>query len=398
MSHCRVCSSPLQEFFDFGEQPLSAAFTEPGDRREQFRFRLAVGACPDCSMVQLMEDVPRSRAVHEGYPYHSSQSRVMRAHFEETARGFLARELTGDDPFMVEIGCNDGVTLATVAGAGVRQLAFEPSGQGGTRVHRAFFDAVSAREVRESEGPADVVYAANTVCDVPDVAELFAGADALLAPDGVLVFEDPYFGEIIERTSFDQIYDEHVFFFTAHSVRAMAERFGFELVGVERLPVHGGQIRYTLARAGRRRPAGAVAELLAEEVASGLLEAATRERFAAAVGAIREDLPALLRKLAEEGHRVVAYGATAKSSTVTNFCGLGPELVPFICDSTPAKHGKLAPGSGIPVRPSAAFSDPYPEYALLFAWNHAEEIMAKEEEFRARGGKWILYVPEVRVV
>ncbi|MFD5321300.1 class I SAM-dependent methyltransferase [Streptomyces sp. NPDC127098] len=398
MSRCRVCSAAVREFLDFGRQPLSSAFRSPGETAEEFRFRLAVGVCESCTMVQLLEEVPQARRAHQGYPYHSSGSVVMREHFERTARRLLSTELSGDDPLFVEIGCNDGAVLDTVAAAGVRQLAFEPSGEAAGRVHRAFFDAASAREVRAAEGPADVVYAANTLCDVADIAAVLQGAEALLAPDGVLVFEDPYLGEIIERTSFDQIYDEHFYYFTARSVLAMARRSGFDLVDVERLPVHGGQIRYTLARAGRRPPTAAVAGLLAEEEARRLTAPETLDGFAATVGTIRTDLVKLLGRLTEKGHRLVGYGATAKSSTVLNYCGIGPELVPVVCDSTPSKQGRLTPGAGIPVVPPAAFSAPYPDYAVLFAWNHAEEIMAKERAFREAGGRWILYVPDVHIV
>ncbi|NJP64824.1 class I SAM-dependent methyltransferase [Streptomyces sp. ventii] len=397
-----MCKDVVHEFFDFGRHPLSQAFLSAEDAAvpgREYRYRLAIGVCESCRMVQLLEEIPRERKFHRGYPYHSSGSTVMHRHFTEIGRRFLGTELSGDDPLLVEIGSNDGVTLRTVAEAGVRQLGFEPTGTGGAgRMHRAFFDAGSAREVRAAEGPADVIYSANTVCDIADIAEVFAGADALLTADGVLVFEDPYWGEIIERTSFDQIYDEHFYFFTASSVATTAARFGFELVDVERLPVHGGQLRYWLARSGRRAPAPAVAEVLAEEEARGLTSAETLKSFAATLLGIGDDLVALLRKLSAEGHSIVGYGATAKSSTVLNYCGIGPDLLPFICDTTPAKHGTVTPGSHIPVREAAAFRSPYPDYALLLAWNHAEEIQANEEEFRAAGGKWILYVPEVRIV
>ncbi|GAA3475635.1 class I SAM-dependent methyltransferase [Streptomyces yanii] len=398
MSRCRVCSAAVHEFLDFGRQPLSSAFRSPGETEKEFRFRLAVGICGSCTMVQLLEEVPQGRRAHKGYPYHSSGSTVMHEHFERTARRFLSAELTAADPFFVEIGYNDGVVLDTVRDAGVRQLAFEPSGEGAGRVHCSFFDTASAQEVRTAEGPADIIYAANTLCDVADIATVLEGADILLAPDGVLVFEDPYFGEIIERTSFDQIYDEHFYYFTARSVRAMARRSGFDLVDVERLPVHGGQIRYSLARTGRRGPTAAVTELLAEEESRGLTEPETLNGFTATVATIRTELVELLRRLTREGHRVVGYGATAKSSTVLNYCGIGPDLVPLVCDSTPSKQGRLTPGTHIPVHPPQAFSDPYPDYALLFAWNHAEEVMAKEQAFREAGGRWILYVPDVHIV
>ncbi|MEU8265874.1 class I SAM-dependent methyltransferase [Sphaerisporangium sp. NPDC049002] len=402
---CRVCSGRLSEFADFGPQPISDAFVEPGDTREEFSFRLAVGICQTCTMVQLLEEVPRERMFHEAYPYLSSGSAVMREHFEALAKTLLATELAGPDPFVVELGCNDGTMLRSIADAGVRHLGVEPSGgvadlaaAKGVRVRKEFFEEATARRIRDTDGPADVVYAANTLCHIPYMESILSGVDALLRPDGVFVFEDPYLADILERASFDQIYDEHFYFFTAGSVQRMAQRSGFELVDVERLPVHGGEVRYTLARRGARRPGPAVAELLAAEGSAGITDPATLRRFTARVEHIRDALVELLTGLRDEGATVAGYGATAKSATVLNYCGIGPELVPFVCDTTPAKQGRLTPGSRIPVRSPEAFSGPYPDYALLFAWNHAEEIMAKERAFRESGGRWILYVPEVHVV
>jgi methylation protein EvaC len=405
MVQCRVCGGAVSEFLDFGRQPLSDAFRWPGETASEFFFRLAVVVCASCTMVQLLEEVPRERMFHQDYPYQSSGSAVMSKHFTQTARRLLETELTGNDPFIVEIGCNDGVMLETVSTAGVRHLGIEPAGgvaelarAKGIRVRTEFFEERSAAAVRAVNGPADVIYAANTICHIPYLESIFRGVDALLAPNGVFVFEDPYLGEIVRRTSFDQIYDEHFYFFTARSVRTTAQRFGFELVDVEPLPVHGGELRYTLARSGARHPAPAVADILARELEQGLAERSTLDGFAQAVRRTRSDLLALLQRLREEGKRVVGYGATAKSATVMNYCGIGPDLVSFVCDSTPAKQGRLTPGSHVPIRPPEAFADLYPDYALLFAWNHAEEIMAKEREFREAGGRWIRYVPEVSIV
>ncbi|MDI6105178.1 class I SAM-dependent methyltransferase [Actinoplanes sp. NEAU-A12] len=405
-SECRVCAGVVREFFDFGRQPLSDVFLAPeADHSDEFFFRLATGLCESCSMVQLMEEVPRDRMFNAEYPYQSSGSAYMRTHFEQLAKRFHGAELTGENPFIVEVGCNDGVMLKALAEAGVRHLGVEPSASvadlaaaKGIRVRKSFFEEATARDILAAEGHADVIYAANTLCHIPYIGSILSGVSALLAPTGVFVFEDPYLLDIVQRTSFDQIYDEHFFFFTARSVQAMAARHGLELVDVERLAVHGGEVRYTLAHAGARQPTPAVADLLAEEAAAKLGELATLEAFGADVLKIREDLTTLLRKLKAEGKRVVGYGATAKSATVTNFCGIGPDLVEFICDTTPPKQGKLTPGMHIPVREAAAFSDPYPDYALLFAWNHADEIMANEQAFSAAGGTWIRYVPNVHTV
>jgi methylation protein EvaC len=405
MSACRICAGPLRQFIDLGRQPLSDAFLAPERVGDEFFFPLAAAVCTSCTMVQLVDEVPREMMFHAGYPYYSSGSAVMRAHFETTARDFLAGPAAAPDSFVVELGCNDGAMLHVVAEAGRRHLGVEPSGAvadvaaaRGVRVCKEFFDQTLAAGIRAQDGPADVIFAANTICHIPYLDSVLQGVATLLSQTGRFVFEDPYLGDILAGTAFDQIYDEHFYFFTARSVAAVAERHGLTLVDVERLPVHGGEVRYTLMRQGVRKPSTALTDLLAEEAETRLADPATLDGFAGRVRRIREDLVDLLTRLRAEGKRVVGYGATAKSATVTNYCGIGPELVPYVCDTTPAKQGRLTPGAHIPVRPPAAFADPYPDYALLFAWNHAAEIMANEREFRRAGGRWILYVPDVHVV
>ncbi|MEW2396002.1 class I SAM-dependent methyltransferase [Streptomyces sp. NPDC046862] len=405
MTACRICQGSVHQFFDFGSQPLSDGFLRPENTEGEFFYRLAVGVCRSCTMVQLLDEVPRERMFRADYPYHSSMSVKMREHFTRTAHHLLDTECRDGDPLVVEIGCNDGVMLGTVAARGVRHLGVDPSrdvaevAKGkGVRVRVDFFEESLAREIAAAEGPAQVIYAANTMCHIPYLDSVFQGVDALLAPNGVFVFEDPYLGDVVERTSFDQIYDEHFYLFSATSVRAAARRYGFDLVEVEHLPVHGGEVRYTLARQAARTPSKQVEALVQEEERQRIAEISTLEQFATQVKRNVEELASLLRRLREEGARVAAYGATAKSATVTNYGGFGPDLIPAVYDSTPAKQGLLTPGAHIPVRPLEEFSQPYPEYAVLFAWNHAQEIIEKERAFREQGGKWILYVPELHIL
>ncbi|MDQ8706184.1 class I SAM-dependent methyltransferase [Streptomyces sp. LHD-70] len=405
VADCRICGGTVEEFFDFGRQPVSDSFVTPETAGQEFYFRLAVGICGSCTMVQLLEEVPREHMFHEDYPYRSAMSSMMNRHFEEYAGQLLRTELTGPDPFIVEIGSNDGTMLKTLASAGVRHLGVDPSAQvadlaraAGVRSRTAFFEESTAREIAAADGPADVIFSANTTSHIPYLGSVFRGVDALLAPRGVLVLEDRHLGAIMEQNSFDQIYDEHFYLFSATSVSALARLHGFALVDVEPLAVHGGSMRYTIARAGSRTPSPAVEALQDRERAQGLTDPETYQKFGDHVRRGCAELMELLERLRAEGRTVVGYGATAKSATVINYCGIGPDLLPFICDSTPAKQGRLTPGRHIPVRPPSAFSDPYPDYAVLFAWNHAEEIMAKEQEFRDAGGRWILYVPDVHVV
>ncbi|WP_026413623.1 class I SAM-dependent methyltransferase [Actinomadura oligospora] len=401
---CRVCGGAVREFIDLGRQPSANAFLLPSEVDGEFFFRLAAGACERCSMVQLLEEVPQTVRYHEGYRYRASGSAGHRRHFEGNARRFLRDELTGPDAFIVEIGCNDGVMLSTVADAGVRHLGVEPSANvaeearaKGVSVREDFFDETTAAEIRAEHGPARVVFGANTICHIAHIDSVLRGVDGLLGPGGVFVFEEPYLGTVLEQGAFDQIYDEHVFYFSVTSVREMARRFGLDLVDAERIPLHGGEIRYTLARIGERPVRPAVGRLIEEERARGLSSPEALRRFGDNVRRVRDDLTTLLRKLRDDGKRVVGYGAPGKATTVTNLCGIDTDLVPFVCDSTPDKQGRLVPGSHLPVRPPEDFARPYPDYALLFAWNHAEEIMAKEEDFRRAGGKWIRYVPTVTV-
>ena len=236
------------------------------------------------------------------------------------------------------------------------------------------------------------------MCHIPDLPGVAAGVKRLLKPDGVFMFEDPYLGDMIAKTSYDQIYDEHVFIFSANSVMRAFAPHGLELIDVIPQITHGGSMRYVLAPKGSRPVSPRVGEQLAKERAQGLDRAETYRQFKKNCEQSRKLLMQLLEDLRKQGKRVVGYGATSKSTTVTNYCGITPDHVEFISDTTPIKQGKLSPGVHIPVKPYAEFERKYPDFALLFAWNHASEIREKEQKFVAAGGRWIVYVPEVKIV
>ncbi|AMT72737.1 class I SAM-dependent methyltransferase [Mycobacteroides immunogenum] len=404
---CRICGGDLHKVFDLGRQPVSNAFVRLEDADKVPFFRLAVGACTSCTMVQQLETVPPDAMYRADYPYRASGSLLMRKHFEDVANHIIDTCPGGRDGFVVEIGSNDGVMLTTLAKAGMRHLGVDPAAGAddvarshGVNVRTDFFNAETAAEIYAEKGHANLIFSANTFSHISYLDSIFKGVDTLLAPDGLFVFEDRSLADILRHNYFDQIYDEHIYLFSVSSVKAMAAHFGFELVDAEHLPYHGGSIRYTVARRGTRQPTAGVAALLAQEKADGLAENEETAfvRFANDVDRIKNDLVALLRDIHSRGRRVVGYGATSRSATVLNYCGIGTDLLPLLCDSTPEKQGRVTPGSKIPVCSPAAFSDPYPDYALLFAWNHAEEIMAKERQFQESGGQWIVYVPEVHLV
>lgn len=405
MSQCLICSSTVEPFLCFGRMPIANGFLTAEQFPREYFFELKVGFCPRCTMVQLVEQVERERMFHEEYAFFSSTSVRMGKHFAQFAGDVMATRLAGPDPFVVEIGSNDGIMLQHFARAGIRHLGIEPSAnvaraarERGVHTVCAFFDESLARRIVAEHGCADAFMGANVMCHLPYLHSVAEGIRTLLKPDGVLVFEDPYLGDIIEKTAYDQIYDEHAFYFSAGSIGSLFAQHGLEVVDLIPQNVHGGSMRYVLARAGSRAVSRAVAARRAQEEKLGLGRRETYVAFRRNVERSRDELMALLRELKRNGKRVAGYAATSKSTTVINYCGITPDLVEYISDTTPIKQGKFSPGAHIPIRPYEEFRARYPDYALLFGWNHAEEIMAKEREFTARGGKWIVYVPEVKVL
>ncbi|MDI9571156.1 MAG: class I SAM-dependent methyltransferase [Pseudomonadota bacterium] len=404
MKPCLICSQDVEPFISFGRMPIANGFLEAGDFADEYFFELRAGFCERCRMVQLTELVDRERMFHDNYPFFSSTSTRMAIHFESFAHEVISRRIGGDDPFVVEIGSNDGIMLRHFASAGIRHLGIEPSANvaaaaqaKGIRTVCRFFDAELAREIVAEHGQADAFLGANVMCHIPYLHSVLEGIEILLKPSGHVLFEDPYLADIIAKTAYDQIYDEHAFYFSLASVQYLFSRHGMEVVDIQPQNVHGGSMRYVIARRGVHPVSAAVRFLADKEKAQGLDRRVTFNDFRVRVERSRDELLSLLRKIKKEGKSVAGYAATSKSTTVLNYCGITPELLPYICDTTPLKQGRFSPGMHIPIRPYEEFKNRFPDYALLFGWNHAEEIMAKEEAFVAGGGKWILYVPEVHI-
>ena len=404
-TRCLICQAGIEPFMSFGRMPIANGFLTPEQFAGEYFFELKVGCCPRCGMVQLTELVDRDKMFHDRYAFFSSTSTRMAAHFKALAERVMAGYLPSPDPLVVEIGSNDGITLQHFAAAGIRHLGVEPSANvaeaaraRGVTTLGEFFDEALARRIIAEHGQADVFLGANVMCHIPSLHSVAEGIRMLLKPRGVLIFEDPYLGDIVEQTSYDQIYDEHAFYFSVGSVNRVFQSHGLEVVDVSPQPVHGGSMRYVIAHQGARAISPAVRTQQAKEDALGLQRPETYARLRRHIERSRETLRELLEDVKRQGERVVGYGATSKSTTVTNYCGLTPELVEFISDTTPIKQGTYSPGAHIPVRPYEAFTARYPDYALLFAWNHGEEILAKEQGFQRAGGRWIVYVPAVRVV
>lgn len=405
MSECLICCSSITPFMSFGRMPIANGFLKEKEFAQEYFFELRAGFCEKCTMVQLLEQPDREKMFHENYAFFSSTSVRMAEHFRGFADFIKQNHLKNPDPFVVEMGSNDGIMLKNFAAAGIRHLGIEPSanvadvarGKGINTISK-FFDEALAKEIEAKYGQADVFLGANVICHIPYLHSIAEGIRILLKPKGVLAFEDPYLGDILEKTSYDQIYDEHAFYFSVTSVSYLFGEHGLEVFDVQPQNVHGGSMRYLIGHKGAHKISETVVAQKAEEEVMGLHKPETYNRLRKNIEHSRDELMVILNDFNLHGKRVVGYAATSKSTTVTNYCGITPDLLEFISDTTPIKQGKFSPGAHIPVKPYEVFMAQYPDYALLFGWNHAEEIMAKEQAFRESGGRWIVYVPKVAIL
>ena len=405
MDKCLICDSEYSPFVDFGLMPIANAFATKEQIKNEYTFPMKVGFCGNCNMVQLVEQPEREKMFHENYAFFSSTSNYMKEHFKLFANSVSELQDLNEDSFVVEVGCNDGILLENFIIDNIPCLGIEPSKnvaqvamEKGIEVITHFFDRPLAENILQSYQKADVILSANVMCHIPYMHSIYDGVKTLLKEDGVFMFEDPYLGEIIEKTSFDQIYDEHVFLFSALSVKYLANMHDLELVNVEPQITHGGSMRYTIAHKGIKKVSQNVVKLIDQEKRLGLDKKQSYLGFTDNINKIKNDLINLLTKLKNDGKRVVAYGATSKSTTVTNYFGITPDLVECIYDTTPIKQNKLSPGAHIPVLPYDQFRQSDPDYVLLFAWNHATEIMKKESDYMANNRHWITYIPNVKVI
>ena len=365
----------------------------------EYFFDMEIAFCSNCCMVQLIEQPERTRMFHENYAFYSSSSKHMALHFEKFSQDVIERY---NPSFVIEIGSNDGITLKHFAKLGIRHLGIEPSinvadmaRKSGVNTTCCFFDDLVADEILKIHGQADVILASNVMAHIQSIHSVMDGVQKLLKPNGVLIFEDPYMGDILKNTSYDQIYDEHAFYFSLNSVLYLVRQHGMDIIDAQHQDTHGGSMRYTIAHQGKYVKTQRVTDGLFKEYVMGMENPFTYDKFRLDVALSRRDFIELLAKVKLEGGNIVGYAATAKSATITNFCGLTSDVIDYICDTTPIKQGKFSPGAHIPIKPYEEFLNNYPTHALLFAWNHTREIMEKETGYK---GKWIVYVPEVKVL
>jgi SAM-dependent methyltransferase len=388
------------KFLELGKQPIANRFLHANELESEFFYTLDVVFDVDTCLVTHLTYVDPPMMFNENYTYRGSMSTTMRDHFTITSEYFKQKY---NPKTVLEIGSNDGVFIknwssqSTYAVEPCANFANETNNMG-YKTYPEFWTSDLSERIKNEIGKMDLIFAANCICHIPDLDQTFAAVYNLLSDDGVFIFEDPSLAQMINTNSYDQIYDEHPHIFSVIALKNLLERNGLTIVRVDNLNVHGGSNRiYAKKSMYCTDIDSSVYHNIEFEMILGLDKIDTFHKFARKVEQSKLELVELLNSCKRLGKKVISYGATSKSTTVFNYCGINSSLIDYVIDTTPEKIGKLTPGSHIPIRSSSGIESDV-DVAYLGAWNFATEIMNKEKDYISRGGKFITHVPIVKFI
>ena len=395
---CKLTNKTIKPFMSFGKMPLANGFLNKNEFQKEFFYEMEVGFSEDISLFQLNQHPKPEKMFNEKYPFYTGSSNFMKKHFNTYAE-WIKSNFFKSNFKLIEIGSNDGTFLSNFKNSETEYIGFEPSKnvadvaiKNNIKTQNSFFNLNNINDLKKFVGKTDVICASNVICHIPDLKELILTIDKLLDKKGLFIFEEPYLGSMFEKTSYDQIYDEHIYMFSINSITKIFKMYNFDLIDVLEQSTHGGSMRYVLSRKGEYPINKKVKEGLIKEQSYMLDTLESCLQFKKNCENSKKKINEKLLKYMNEGKKICGYAATSKSTTILNYCNIDKNIISFICDTTKDKIGKFSPGTHIPIVSVSHFHKNLPDVAYLFAWNHREEIFEKEKDFINKGGKWISHV------
>ena len=394
---CKITKKKLKPFMTFGKMPIANGFLKKKYFKKEYFFEMEVGFSKKVSLFQLNNHPKPKMMFNENYPFFTGSSKGMINHFKNYA-GWIKRNYLKKNYNLIEIGSNDGTFLNNFKNSKIKTLGIEPSSNvanvskgKGIKTINNFFTYENVKKIKSLKNKTDIICAANVVCHVPNLTNLIRGVNHLLNDNGLFIFEEPYLGSMYKKTSYDQIYDEHIFMFSVNSIKKVFKLFNFELINVIPQKTHGGSMRYVVGRLGKHKINNNVLKLLKDEKKKKIDSIQGCLNFKKKCEISKKKLNKKVESILKKGKNIAGYAATSKSTTILNYCGINHKHIDFICDTTPNKINSFSPGTHIPIVSVDYYKKNIPDYTFLFAWNHKKEIFLKEKKILKKT-KWFAHI------
>tara|TARA_B110000495_G_C22948624_1_gene555436 strand:- start:120 stop:1301 length:1182 start_codon:yes stop_codon:yes gene_type:complete len=392
----------IKKFLDLGYQPLANSYILKKKLKDkENKFKLEVGFDNKNYLVSILKTVSKEKMFNKDYPYKSSESNTMRKSFKDLSKKIKKRF---KPKFIIEIGSNDGAFINNfnrnnVVGVEPCKNLAQITKKKNYTTYSEYWSQNLSKKITKNK-KADLVYSANTLSHIKNFNEIFKAINNALSKKGILILEDPSLLKCLQNVAYDQFYCEHIYVFSTLALREILKKFKLEIFDIENTKTHGGSNRYYIKKINNNfyKIKNAVKNEIKKELRFGLDKFSTYKKFEKKVKLSKKKLIKIFKDLNKKKLRIIGYGATAKSCTVLNYCGIGNKYIEYFFDTTSYKINKYLPGSKILIKKYKKLDLSEVDVVYLGAWNFKEEIFKKERSFIKKGGRFITHIPYPKII